>query len=61
MGQATVTNLQEKALESAQKFMELADGATSDKEAAGWSLASKNAAAVATNCESIFKMRNGGR
>lgn len=56
----SVLKLQNEAIESAQRFMELAAGAPGAFEAKDWSLAAKNAAAVATSCETVIKLRNGG-
>ena len=53
--------LQHDAKESASDFLGRANASGDGKEAANWSLAAKNAASVATSCETILKLQGGGR
>lgn len=55
----SVTELQNAALRRTMDWLQQADGIDADK-AKDFSLAAKNAAAIATNCETILKIRNGG-
>lgn len=55
----SVTELQNLALRRAMRWLQQADGPNADK-AKDFSLAAKNAAAIATNCETILKIQNGG-
>ncbi len=54
------TTLQNEARERAERFLAASAETLDPKEAAGWSLAAKNATSVAVSCETILKIRNGG-
>lgn len=58
---ASTLQVQNEARNSAHRFIQLADGASSADEAAKWSLAAKNSIQVVLACEQTILTKNGGR
>lgn len=56
----SVCKLQNRALNSADDYLGRAEASSDARDAADWTLAAKNAASVATSCETILKIKNGG-
>jgi hypothetical protein len=57
----SVTEIQNRAKNSALAFLEQADLTSDARDAANWSLAAKNAIAAALSCETILKIQAEGR
>lgn len=57
----TERELQQYALDDAERFLNEARSAGTPKDAADWSLAAKNASHVALTCEQIRKTREARR